>query len=326
MNNEKTRSDWFADYEDYRDAYGYKPLKNDVVHIFLRWCNRSYPGNPQLTQEMIDLWGRQHDTESDWTYCHRAAALNGFLRYINDRCAGPYRLLEYSLNFERKEPVLFTPEQLMNFFKAVDEYVPPIKCKGHRVLLCAKLNAIELPVLFRLLHSTGMRVNESRWLHRDDVDLDRGLIYIRRSKGYIERLIALHPSMTALLKEYDVKIREVLPDAVPFFPSDSGRYHDHSWLSKYFRMFWDKYNPRPNPGDRPVVAYALRHNYAVENIMNWHQDGYNADKRMVALSRSMGHVYIKSTQYYFHLVPRFADMMDDVEGAFINSIIPEVQL
>lgn len=59
--------------------------------------------------------------------------------------------------------------------------------------------------------------------------------------------------------------------------------------------------------------------------MSWHQDGYNADKRLVALSRSMGHVSIKSTQYYFHLVPRFADMLEDIEGDFVNEIIPEVE-
>ena len=46
---------------------------------------------------------------------------------------------------------------------------------------------------------------------------------------------------------------------------------------------------------------------------------------MVALSRSMGHVSIKATQYYFHLVPRFADMLEEMEGAFVNGIIPEVE-
>lgn len=326
MNRVRTRAEWLSDYEDYREAYGYKKLQGSRLQLFIRWCDRHYPDNPFFTQEMIDEWSPQRETEVDWTYCGRAAAINGFLRYINDRGGGPFTLIDYKFAMDSPEPVLFTSEQLKNFFKAVDEYQPSKQPRSKRTALCARLNALQFPVLFRLLYSTGMRVNESRWLNREDVDLERGLIYIRRSKGYIERLIALHPSMTALLCEYDRKIRQLMPDAVPFFPSNKGEYHCHEWLSKHFRALWDKYNPRPASGEKPVVAYSLRHNYAVENIMNWHQDGYNADKRLIALNRSMGHVYIHSTQYYFHLVPKFADIMEDLEGEFIKSIIPEVDV
>lgn len=326
MSNGRTRSEWLADYEDYRAAYGYKNLCDDAIHLFLRWCERNYPDDAYFTQEMIDLWGARRDTETDWTHSGRAAALNGLLRYINERGGGPFRLLEYNWAAGSPEPVLFTQEELENFFRAVDEYTPHDHPRSRRTALCSRLNAIQLPVLFRLLYSSGIRINEGRWLHREDVDLERGVLYIRRTKGYIERLVALHPTMTALLREYEAKIRELMPDAVPYFPSNTGEYHHKVWLNKYFRMFWYKYNPRPAPGERSVVPYALRHNYAVENISGWHQDGYNADKRLVALSRSMGHVYIQSTQYYFHLVPKFADIMEDVEGTFINSIMPEVDL
>lgn len=326
MNVNKTPAEWLADYEDYREAYGYKKLNGDSIHIFIGWCKRNYGETQGLTQDMLDQWCPQRETESDVTYSCRASAINGFIRHINDRNGGPFRLLEYGLKKGTPEPTLFTDNQLRNFFKAIDEYLPSKYARSKKAILCGKLNTLQLPVLFRLLYSTGIRVNESRWLHREDVDLERGLIYIRRSKGYIERLVALHPSMTMLLRRYDTKIRKLMPHAVPFFPSDNGEYHNHIWLSKHFKMFWYKYNPKPGSGEKPVVAYSLRHNYAVENIMNWHQDGYNADKRLIALNRSMGHVYIHSTQYYFHLVPKFADIMEDLEGEFINSIIPEVDV
>lgn len=326
MSANKTIQEWLADYEDYREAFGYKKLHADPIHLFIKWCEYHHSDSQYLTQDIIDTWSPKRDTESDASYCNRASAINGFLRYINERGGGPIALIEYELSKDSPEPTLFTEDQLKNFFKAVDEYAPCEYAISERVRTCAKLNAIQLPVLFRLLYSTGMRVNEARWLHRDDVDLERGLIYIRRSKGYIERLIALHPSMTKLLYRYDAIMRKLMPDAVPFFPSDKEDYHHSIWLSKHFKMFWYKYNPKPLPGEKPVVAYALRHNYAVENIMNWHQDGYNADKRLIALNRSMGHVYIHSTQYYFHLVPKFADVMEELEGGFVNSIIPDVDL
>lgn len=124
MNREKTRAEWFSDYEDYREAYGYKKLYGSVIQIFVRWCERNYPDYPFFTQEMIDKWSPQRDTEKDWTYSGRAAAVNGFLRYINERGGGPFSLIDYKFVIESPEPILFTADQLHNFFKAVDEYQP----------------------------------------------------------------------------------------------------------------------------------------------------------------------------------------------------------
>ena len=209
-------------------------------------------------------------------------------------------------------------------FKAVDE-LPTTGIKNNplvdKMLL---VRAIEAPVLFRMLYSTGIRVNEIRWLHRDDVDLENGIIYVRRSKGYYERIIALHPAMTELLCKYDRLIRKEVPDTEIFFPNADGSMHNSAWIRVNFKALWYKYNPKPADGSREVVPYVFRHNYAIENIMSWDQRGYNADKKMVALSKSMGHRGIQSTQYYFHLVPRFADLLDEKEGASVSEIIPDI--
>lgn len=326
MSETHTRAEWFDDFMDYRKAYGYKTGTYNFIVCFLNWCSRTYPNDPYLRQEMLDVWRTKRPTENEESHGNRAAYLNKFLVFINDRGGGPFRLHTSRPAIHRVEPVLITPEQIRNFFKAVDEL--PVG-RGKNVaprLTESYVRAVELPVFFRLQYSSGARPNELRWLSREDVDLENGIIYLHRTKGYIERIIALHPSMTQLLRQYDNLIREVLPDAKPFFPSVRGDYHSSYWLRVNFRPLWYKYNPKPDDGGREVVSYAFRHNYAIENIMNWHQDGYNADKRLVALSRSMGHVYIKSTQYYFHLVPRFADLLEDMEGDCVNGMIPEVEL
>lgn len=326
MNKDRTRHEWLADYEDFREAYRYKKMQDDVVHGLLNWCDRNYPEEKHLTQEMLDLWGTPHKNETDQSYSHRASTVNGFLRHINNHGGGPYKLFDYNWSVGGIEPVLFSRKEMMNFFRAVDEYTPSPHCRSFKAQQDADINNIQLPVIFRMLYSTGIRVNEARWLNREDVDLNQGTVHIRRSKGYIERMIALHPTMLALLREYDFLIRNVMPNATAFFPSDDGGFHSNIWLNRHFKLFWYKYNPHPGKGERHVVAYAFRHNYAIENIMKWDQRSENADKHLVALSRSMGHVYIESTQYYFHLVPRFADVLEDVEGEFINRIIPEVKL
>jgi len=325
MSKQLTREQWHADFTDYRKAYGYKTGAYNFIRCFLNWCGRTYPDDPYLRQDMLDVWRAKRPTENKESHGNRAAYLNKFLRFINDRGGGPFTLFLERQTLSPREPAIITTEQIRNFLRAVDELpIGGSKYYGRQRRM-AYIRGLELPVFFRLQYSSGARPNELRWLNREDVDLDNGIIYLRRTKGYVERIIALHPSMTDLLKRYDKLIRETMPDAIPFFPNIDGEYHSSYWLRINFRPLWYKYNPRPEKGERNVVSYAFRHNYAIENIMNWHQDGYNADKRLVALSRSMGHVSIKATQYYFHLVPRFGDMLEETEGDFINSIIPEVE-
>ena len=326
MSKTLTRKEWYADFVDYRRAYGYKVSSYNFIVCFLNWCDRTYPDNPYLTQEMLDEWRKRRPTENDESYGNRASYLNKLLVFINDRGGGSFSLHTRYTMVHRKEPAQITPEQIANFFRAVDEVTVGEEYTHSFSRALARLKAIEAPVIFRLLYSTGIRPNEARWLNREDVDLENGIIYLHRTKGYIERTIALHPSMTELLRKYYALITAEQPNAEPLFPTYDGEYHNQSWLNTKFKALWYKYNPKPGNGERDVVVYAFRHNYAIENIMNWHQDGYNADKRMVALSRSMGHVSIKSTQYYFHLVPRFADMLEDLEGDFVNKIMPEDSL
>lgn len=325
MSEMHTRAEWYADFVDYRKAYGYKTGTYNFIICFLNWCARTYPDDPRLRQDMLDIWRAKRPTENEESHGNRAAYLNKFLVFVNDRGGGPFTLYTDRPTVHRVEPVPITPEQICNFFRAVDELGTGDSHAHPFSRTLARLKAIEAPVIFRLLYSTGMRPNEARWLHRDDVDLENGIIYLHRTKGYIERIIALHPSMTKLLKQYFELIVAEQPDAMPLFPTHDGKYHNPSWLNTKFKTLWYKYNTKPGKGGRDAVVYAFRHNYAIENIMNWNQDGYNADKRLVALSRSMGHVSIKSTQYYFHLVPRFADMLEEIEGDFVNEIIPEVE-
>src|SRR5262249_38992379 len=60
----------------------------------------------------------------------------------------------------------------------------------------------------------GMRVNEALGLDRPDVDLGRGILYIRRTKFGKSRYVPVHPSTVEALKKY-VRARDrIFPAAV----------------------------------------------------------------------------------------------------------------
>lgn len=62
-----------------------------------------------------------------------------------------------------------------------------------------------LPVFFRLLYSSGIRTTEAVLLERDDVNLENGVVSIKRGKGYDQHYVVLHDTMLPLMRIYDGK-------------------------------------------------------------------------------------------------------------------------
>lgn len=106
-------------------------------------------------------------------------------------------------------PHPFTDEELVQFFGACDSIIP---YKNRPAFVLRK---IQCPVFFRLLYSSGMRTTEARYLKCGDVDLGHGVINIRKSKGYDQHYVALHETMTDLLRKYDEAVSK-LNDSIRF--------------------------------------------------------------------------------------------------------------
>src|SRR5207248_8087799 len=79
--------------------------------------------------------------------------------------------------------------------------------------------------LFGLLVATGMRVSEALSLSRQDVDLQRGILHIRRTKFGKARYVPVHPSTVEALKKY-AEVRDRIfpsPCTPAFFLCERGQ-------------------------------------------------------------------------------------------------------
>ncbi len=292
----------------------------------MRWCDNHYPDDLFLTQEMIDQWCSKRPTELNTTHAARIRLVNCLIKFINERSQDEHLFCVTHERCEKaKDPALFEENELVNFFRALDELPVSLgmvpTCRNER---STYLKALEAPVYFRLLFSSGMRPIEVRELDRKDVDLGNGIIHIRHTKGYNERLVALHETTRMMLVDYDHRMQSYMHDRKTFFPDFEDKYHHKGWEEKIFRMCWDKYNPKHDDEERNVVAYSLRHNYAIENINSWHGDNVNIDIRMMSLSKSMGHSSVKETEYYFHFVPRCMQLIEELSGEAFDDILSNI--
>lgn len=308
----KPMIDDFIKYQTASQCWSENPFGRNLK-TFENHCLKNFPNQNKLTQEMVNSWCTQRDTELNKSYITRIKVVVLFLKYTNLRGLTNLTVPE----FPKAEkityiPHAFTKEELKNFFYACDNI--EIKIKRKDVIA----NQIMIPVLFKLLYSTGMRTIEARLLKKENVDLKNGIISIENSKGYNQHYIALHESMKKVLINYESEISKIYPNRIYFFPNKKDSYHRKDWININFKKLWNKYNKSY------AVPYDLRHNYAITNINNWVNTDINFTAQLYYLSKSMGHTTIESTKYYYSLVPVIADIFKNQVNRDFNTLVPEV--
>jgi site-specific recombinase XerD len=307
-------ADILEKYESYRLASGrtsHSYIKNLI--FFDHYCTKEYPSAEKITQEMIDKWCAQRVTECNNSVISRVYPVLSFLRFAKER-----ELIEVQLPLIPKGipriyiPHAFTDEELNNFFCACDSIDIKYGLNG-------EIRKITIPVLFRLLYSSGMRTTEARLLRCEDVDLQNGIVNIKYSKGYNQHFVVLHDSMLELMRTYDLAVSGLLPGRVFFFASTKNKNYPGAWISYYFRKLWQERN------HAKAVAYELRHHYAIENINSWIGDGLNLHTKLLSLSKSMGHGDIESTKKYYALTPGLANIIEKASEESFNDLIPDIE-
>ncbi|MDR3271482.1 MAG: tyrosine-type recombinase/integrase [Peptococcaceae bacterium] len=225
------------------------------LHLFDRHCEVMFPWVLELTQEMVDSWCRKRDSELSNTHRGRIYVIFHFVNYLKERNLTGINAPTIPVKMPRTYiPHAFTDDELANFFRACDNL--PATPRKRDVLL----RRITVPVFFRLLYSSGIRLNEARWLRADDVNLENGVLNVRHSKGSSQHFVVLHDTMMVLMNRYDSTMRVLYPEREYFFSSARGFCLSSQWVVVNFRKLWAIHNTAH------AVAYDLRHNYAIENI------------------------------------------------------------
>lgn len=298
------------EFEQYQLASGrWSEHYNKCLTTFDRYCAANYSESIVLTQEMIDSWCVKRETEVNNSCRARIYPVVSFVRYLQRHGLTDVKIPTIPRNETRTYiPHAFTARELLDFFKNCDTL-----CSGH---YWQNIRRLTLPVFFRLLYSSGIRTTEARLLRTSNVDLEHGVLDIKYSKGHDQHYIVLHDTMLQLMREYDKTIRNMYPDRLYFFPAKDGKCHTNRWVSDNFKMLWER------SSNASAVPYEFRHNYAIENINSWQGDGFDFNRKLHSLSKSMGHGTIESTKYYYSLVPRLAEVMAECTNE--DEVIPEV--
>jgi integrase/recombinase XerD len=181
------------------------------------------------------------------------------------------------------------------------------------------MRAASYEALFGLLAVSGMRIGEALALDRKDVDLDAGVITIRKAKGDRERLVPLHPTSSDALRRYASTRDRLIPTprSDAFFLSSAGTPVLAVGLQTTFREIMTRVGLRTEKVHPRI--HDLRHRVAVNTLIDWYQSGVNVNEQMPTLSTYLGHVSPSDTYWYLSASPELmalaADRMADRFGA-----------
>ena len=296
------------EYLRLRRALGFK-LKEDERTLGQLVAYLEAAGASTVITELAVRWARQPVGVHPNQWAKRLRIARGFAAYLQtiDPTAEIPPPDMFPHRRQRATPYLFSEQDICRLLAEARRLRHPMRAASYEAL-------------FGLLAVSGMRIGEAIALGREDVDLDAGVITIRKPKGDRARLVPLHPTATEALRRY-ASVRDRLcprPRSRAFFLSSAGTPVLAESLRKAFREIMTGIGLR-TAAVRPRV-HDLRHRFAVQTLIDWQRSGENIDERMTTLSTYLGHVSPADTYWYLSASPELmalaADRLADrFEGA-----------
>jgi len=303
---------------EFRKARGFKTSSHLTNLIrFDRFCAEHYPGDTELTSQIVYDWIDNETILSPRMLSDRASTIRQFGLYLCAVDEDAFVLTEkFCTNKSLNIPFNFTDSELTSLFAAIDR-LPANKAEPY-------LNQI-LPTLFRLTYTCGLRPNESRELLRANVDIKTGVIKITNTKKQKDRIVIMSDDMLKMCRRYDSK-RSIFAGENPyFFPSNSGGAFRGERIQAAFTKAWTTAMcSKDCPIPPRIRVYDLRHRYASARLNRWLDEGCNLMAMLPYLREYMGHSSLNETAYYIHILPENLTKSASVNWDAFENMFPEV--
>jgi integrase len=292
------------EYLQLRGELGYK-LQGVVrlLRSFVTFAERE--GAAHVTTDLALRWAQQPLGVQPATCAWRLRVVRRFAVWLSasDRHTQvpPTGLLPGQ--YRRKRPYIYSDAEIERLVEAASRLPSTAGLKGRT-----------FSTVFGLLAVTGLRISEAIALDREDVDLQQGILRIRRTKFGKSRLVMVHESTRQVLANYASHRDRVVrrPATSAFFLSERGdrvtgaatRYN-FAKVSRQVGLRAATTNCRHGRGPR---LHDMRHRFAVRTLLEWYRAGIDVEREMPKLTTYLGHVHVNVTYWYIEAVPELLEL------------------
>jgi integrase/recombinase XerD len=287
-----------------RQELGYK-LRGvaRLLRSFVAFAEREDAAH--VTTNLARRWAQQPPNVQPATWASRLGVVRRFAVWLS----ASDRRTEVPLagllpgRYRRKQPYIYTNAEIEGLVRAAGRLPSTTGLKG-----CT------FSTIFGLLAVTGLRVSEALALDRQDVDLEEGVLKVRRTKFGKSRLVAIHESTRQTLADYARQRDRVVqrPATAAFFLSERGgrvtewatRYN-FAKISREVGLRAPTTNCRHGCGPR---LHDMRHRFAVCTLLRWYRAGIDVEREIPKLATYLGHVHVNETYWYIEAVPELLEL------------------
>lgn len=279
---------------------------------FDKFCNENQLTEPVFTTYHASKWLERRETESHTTHYGRINAIKHFLAYLSIKGYDVYVTRDVKYKGTDFQPYIYSAEESGRYFLAVDNY-----SSGRN-----RKDAIQYPVLFRILYCCGTRINETLGIRKQDVDLGKGIILLNETKNDRQRYVVVGDDLKELLILYAQKCFYLLNNEDYIFTNANGGRLDEKTIYENHREFlFNAGITYLGDGKGPRI-HDWRHHMAVYSFKQMIDSGLDMYVALPILSTYLGHKTIFATERYVRLTlqlfpyieEKFHGMVDRIFG------------
>ena len=298
-----TLSQHLDDYLAVRRSLGYDlSFSGRVLRGFTAFADRG--GEDHITVDLFLRWKAAFGAANNNTWATRLSMVRVFAGWLQGHDARtevpPPGLI--SGKWRRSRPYIYS-----------DAEVAGIVTRAAKLPSRYGLRGWTYATLFGLITVTGLRISEAIALDDHDVDLDEGVITIKRGKNGKARFAPVAPSTVDRLQAYRAERTRLLGATPgPFFRLESGQRPSDCTTRYNFALVSQDIGLRETQrfckhGRGPRV-HDLRHTFAVRTITDWYRKNLDPDREMNKLSTYLGHSKPDHTYWYIEAVPELLQL------------------
>jgi integrase len=211
-------------------------------------------------------------------------------------------------------PYIFTKNEIKTFLETAENICPNPEFPTRHIVL---------PLLFRTLYCCGLRISEALNLTISDIDFENGILMLKKTKDYRDRLIPLSPDLRQRYLIYLKQVHSMNSSNSYFFRSDFGNKYSMTAVATNFRSLLWKCGVSYGGRKKGPCLHSLRHSFSVHCLKEAMVRGDDLMQFLPILSAFLGHKTLQGTQKYLHLTAElYPDIISKLEK-YCGDIIPK---
>lgn len=281
---------------------------------FLKAKNKKF-----IAVEIAKEWALGEDKKPTWWHSKKLSQLRSFALYWKTMEPKTELWPEgiWPIRYQRKNPYIYRDEEIQLLLRSCRILKPE-----------ESIRPLTFEMLFGLIASCGLRLSEAVNLKKVDVDLQNGLISVKKTKFYKPRIVPLHRTTLQKMAEYakarDNFCNQYLSGHNPsemFFISNDDRVITTGVAEWTFNKVALSCGVRSESRRGPRL-HDLRHTFVVRSLEDWYRQGKNIEILLPILSTYVGHVQPSSTYWYISSTPELMGMASEKLDKYMKESFP----